>query len=58
VAIVVTLFRPGTINRTGSLLIAPTAVTHTRRANIPKRGDKYIATSWILFRRDDVMRAP
>jgi hypothetical protein len=35
--------------RTGSLLIAPTAFTHTHRGNQPQRGDKFIATSWILF---------
>jgi hypothetical protein len=37
--------------RTGSLLIAPAAFTHTHRGNRPEGGDKYIATSWILFRR-------
>jgi hypothetical protein len=37
--------------RAGSLLIAPTAFTHTHRGNMPKGGDKYIATSWVLFRR-------
>ncbi len=35
--------------RTGSLLIAPTAFTHTHRGNRPQNGDKFIATSWILF---------
>jgi 2OG-Fe(II) oxygenase superfamily len=35
--------------RTGSLLIAPTAFTHTHRGNMPKGGNKYIATSWVLF---------
>ncbi|KAB7766659.1 2OG-Fe(II) oxygenase [Xanthomonas maliensis] len=35
--------------RTGSLLIAPTAFTHTHRGNRPIGGDKFIATSWILF---------
>jgi hypothetical protein len=35
--------------RTGSLLIAPTAFTHTHRGNRPENGDKFIATSWILF---------
>ena len=39
------------VPRTGSLLIAPTAFTHTHRGNTPLRGDKYIATSWILFQR-------
>jgi hypothetical protein len=37
--------------KTGSLLIAPAAFTHTHRGNRPQRGDKYIATSWVLFRR-------
>ena len=36
---------------TGSLLIAPTAFTHTHRGNRPGGGDKYIATSWVLFKR-------
>lgn len=35
--------------RTGSLLIAPAFFTHTHRGNRPTGGDKYIATSWILF---------
>lgn len=35
--------------RTGSLLIAPAAFTHTHRGNRPQGGDKYIATSWVLF---------
>ena len=35
--------------RTGALLMAPTAFTHTHRGNRPERGDKFIATSWILF---------
>jgi hypothetical protein len=37
--------------KAGSLLIAPAAFTHTHRGNRPQRGDKYIATSWVLFRR-------
>ena len=43
------------VPKTGSLLIAPTAFTHTHRGNMPTRGDKYIATSWILFRRAEAM---
>lgn len=39
--------------RTGSLLIAPTAFTHTHRGNRPLGGDKFIATSWILFQSAD-----
>jgi hypothetical protein len=37
--------------RTGALLIAPASFTHTHRGNMPKGGDKYIATSWVLFQR-------
>lgn len=40
---------------TGSLLIAPTAFTHTHRGNRPVGGDKYIATSWILFNRAETI---
>ena len=46
------------VPRTGSLLIAPTAFTHTHRGNRPKGGDKYIATSWILFKRAEHLYAP
>jgi hypothetical protein len=41
--------------RTGSLLIAPAAFTHTHRGNRPQGGDKYIATSWILFQRAEAL---
>ena len=37
--------------RTGDLLIAPAGFTHTHRGNRPEGGDKFIATSWILFQR-------
>ena len=40
---------------TGALLIAPTAFTHTHRGNVPRGGDKYIATSWILYKRFETM---
>jgi hypothetical protein len=43
--------------RAGSLLIAPTAFTHTHRGNRPQGGDKVIATSWILFQRAEQMFA-
>ena len=43
--------------RTGSLLIAPTAFTHTHRGNRPRGGDKFIATSWILFQRAEALYA-
>jgi hypothetical protein len=39
----------------GALLIAPTAFTHTHRGNRPKGGDKYIATSWVLFQRAETL---
>ncbi len=42
---------------TGSLLIAPAAFTHTHRGNMPKGGDKYIATSWVLFQRAEAIYA-
>lgn len=41
--------------KTGSLLIAPTAFTHTHRGNRPLGADKYIATSWILFQRAEAL---
>lgn len=41
--------------RAGSLLIAPTAFTHTHRGNTPKGGDKYIATGWVLFQRAETI---
>lgn len=43
------------VPRTGSLLIAPTAFTHTHRGNKPIGGDKYIATSWLLFQRAEAL---
>ncbi len=39
------------VPQAGTLLIAPTAFTHTHRGNRPEGGDKVIATSWILFQR-------
>ena len=42
---------------TGSLLLAPTAFTHTHRGNRPHGGDKVIATSWILFQRAETLFA-
>jgi hypothetical protein len=40
---------------TGDLLLAPTAFTHTHRGNRPQGGDKFIATSWILFQRAEAL---
>ena len=39
----------------GALLLAPAAFTHTHRGNRPRGGDKYIATSWLLFQRAEVL---
>ena len=44
--------------RTGSLLIAPASFTHTHRGNRPEGGDKYIATSWVLFNRAEQIFGP
>jgi len=41
--------------RAGDLLLAPTAFTHTHRGNRPRGGDKFIATSWILFQRAEAL---
>lgn len=43
------------VPRAGDLLIAPTAFTHTHRGNRPEGGDKFIATSWILFQRAEAL---
>lgn len=34
----------------GQLVIKPAGFTHTHRGNVPVSNDKYILTSWILFR--------
>ena len=44
--------------KTGALLIAPAAFTHTHRGNMPRGGDKFIATSWSLFQRAETMFGP
>jgi hypothetical protein len=41
--------------KTGALLLAPAAFTHTHRGNRPQGGDKVIATSWVLFQRAEVL---
>lgn len=35
----------------GTMVIAPAGFTHSHRGNIPLSGDKYIATSWLMFNR-------
>lgn len=46
------------VPKTGSLLIAPAAFTHTHRGNRPQGGDKFIATSWVLFQRTERLCGP
>ena len=41
----------------GRLVIAPAYFTHTHRGNVPKSGDKYVLTSWILFKRAEQLYA-
>ncbi|WP_323845837.1 2OG-Fe(II) oxygenase [Microbulbifer magnicolonia] len=36
--------------RRGSLVLSPCGFTHTHRGNVPLSGDKYILTSWIMYR--------
>ena len=45
------------VPQTGSLLFAPAGFTHTHRGNRPKGGNKYIATSWVLFERAEKLYA-
>ena len=45
------------VPQTGAMLIAPAGFTHTHRGNRPLGGDKYIATSWILFQRAETLFA-
>ncbi len=35
----------------GKMVIAPAGFTHSHRGNLAVSGDKYIATSWIMFNR-------
>ncbi|WP_288379157.1 2OG-Fe(II) oxygenase [uncultured Massilia sp.] len=41
--------------RKGRLVIAPAGFTHTHKGHVSRSGDKYIATSWILFQRAEVL---
>ncbi|QYF93393.1 2OG-Fe(II) oxygenase [Massilia sp. PAMC28688] len=41
--------------RQGRLIIAPAGFTHTHKGHIARSGDKYIATSWILFQRAEAL---
>lgn len=46
------------VPRTGTLLIAPGGFTHTHRGNRPQGGDKYIATSWVMYQRAENLFRP
>ncbi len=41
--------------RQGRLIIAPAGFTHTHKGHVARSGDKYIATSWILFQRAEAL---
>lgn len=41
----------------GQMVIAPAGFTHTHKGEVPRSSDKYIVTSWILFRRAEHMYA-
>ncbi|MGF6274272.1 hypothetical protein ABIB38_002652 [Massilia sp. UYP11] len=43
------------VPKKGRLVIAPAGFTHTHRGNMAKSGDKYIATSWILYQRAEAL---
>jgi len=37
--------------RTGRFLVAPAGFTHTHKGHVPRSGDNYVLTSWLLFQR-------
>ncbi len=41
--------------RVGRMVIAPGGFTHTHRGLVPQSSDKYILTSWILFKRAEAI---
>jgi hypothetical protein len=41
--------------RQGRLVIAPAGFTHTHKGHVATSGDKFIATSWILFQRAEAL---
>ena len=43
--------------RKGRLIIAPAGFTHTHKGHVATSGDKYVATSWIMFQRAETMFA-
>jgi hypothetical protein len=45
------------VPKCGSILLAPAGFTHTHRGNRPERGNKFIATSWVLLQRAETLYA-
>ncbi|MBI2381154.1 MAG: 2OG-Fe(II) oxygenase [Gammaproteobacteria bacterium] len=41
--------------KAGRLIIAPAGFTHTHKGCVPRSGDKYVITSWILFQRAETL---
>lgn len=41
----------------GRLIIAPAGFTHTHRGEIPVSGDKYVMTSWVMFKPAEALYA-
>ena len=41
--------------KAGSLVIAPAGFTHTHKGHVPRSGNKYILTSWLLFQRAEAL---
>ena len=41
--------------RQGRLIIAPAGFTHSHKGHVATSGDKFIATSWILFQRAEAL---
>lgn len=39
----------------GRMVIAPAGFTHTHKGHVPRSGDKYIATSWVMFQRAEAI---
>ncbi|GAB4189594.1 MAG: 2OG-Fe(II) oxygenase [Wenzhouxiangellaceae bacterium] len=39
----------------GRLIIAPAGFTHTHRGEVPESNDKYVVTSWVLFKPAEVV---
>ncbi len=44
--------------RQGRLIIAPAGFTHSHKGHVSHSGDKYVATSWILFQRAETLFGP